>query len=147
MTIENSKKIIFLTQAEALFLDDALTVLTDREGSLGIGGLRPLGPSAMLAVPVDLIDRIGMVVLLTTSDNGLSEAALEIDTSELYLLREVAQSNVKILEENVGYNLKRKIYLTLLEDNYKDSLQFAKLMEDMQTTSTETRNKAKTNFS
>ena len=118
MTSENSKKIIFLTQAEALFLDDALTVLTDRESMHGIGGLRPVAPSA-----------------------------LEVDDSELYLLREAAQTSVKFAEENVGYNLKRKIYLALLEDVYKDSLQFAKLMQDMQTTSTETRNKAKTNFS
>jgi len=147
MTSENSKKIIFLTQAEALFLDDALTVLTDRESMHGIGGLRPVAPSALLAAPVDLIDRLGMAVLVTTSDNGLPEAALEVDDSELYLLREAAQTSVKFAEENVGYNLKRKIYLALLEDVYKDSLQFANLMQDMQTTSTETRNKAKTNFS
>ena len=110
-------------------------------------GLRPVGPSAMLAVPPDLIDRIGMAVLLTTSNDGLTEAALEVDMQELYFLREAAQSSVKFLDEAVGYNLKRKIYMALLEDEYKDSLQFAKLMKDMETDSVATRNKTKTNFS
>ena len=140
-------KIIFLTRAEALFLDDALTVMTDRETLMGIQGMRPLGPSAMMSAPPDLIERIGMAILLTTSTNGIKEAALEVDDQELYLLRECAQSTIKFDEEPVGFNLKRKIYLALLEDNYKDSLQFAKLMVDMETDSGTTKQKAKENFS
>jgi len=139
-------KIIFLTRAEALFLDDALTVMTDRETLMGIGGMRPLGPSAMMSAPPDLIERIGMAILLTTSTNGIKEAALEVDDQELYLLRECAQSTIKFDDEPVGFNLKRKIYLALLEDNYKDSLQFAKLMEDMETDSSVSKQKAKENF-
>ena len=140
-------KIIFLTRAEALFLDDALTVMTDRETLMGIQGMRPLGPSAMMSAPPDLIERIGMAILLTTSTNGIKEAALEVDDQELYLLRECAQSTIKFDDEPVGFNLKRKIYLALLEDNYKDSLQFAKLMVDMETDSGTTKQKAKENFS
>jgi len=140
-------KIIFLTRAEALFLDDALTVMTDRETLMGIVGMRPLGPSAMMSAPPDLIERIGMAILLTTSTNGIKEAALEVDDQELYLLRECAQSTIKFDDEPVGFNLKRKIYLALLEDNYKDSLQFAKLMVDMETDSGTTKQKAKENFS
>ena len=140
-------KIIFLTRAEALFLDDALTVMTDRETLMGIVGMRPLGPSAMMSAPPDLIERIGMAILLTTSTNGIKEAALEVDDQELYLLRECAQSTIKFDEEPVGFNLKRKIYLALLGDNYKESLQFAKLMVDMETDSGATKQKAKENFS
>ena len=140
-------KIIFLTRAEALFLDDALTVMTDRETLMGIVGMRPLGPSAMMSAPPDLIERIGMAILLTTSSDAIKEAALEVDDQELYLLRECAQSTIKFDDEPVGFNLKRKIYLALLEDNYKDSLQFAKLMVDMETDSGTTKQKAKENFS
>jgi len=140
-------KIIFLTRAEALFLDDALTVMTDRETLMGIQGMRPLGPSAMMSAPPDLIERIGMAILLTTSSDAIKEAALEVDDQELYLLRECAQSTIKFDDEPVGFNLKRKIYLALLEDNYKDSLQFAKLMVDMETDSGTTKQKAKENFS
>ena len=140
-------KIIFLTRAEALFLDDALTVMTDRETLMGIQGMRPLGPSAMMSAPPDLIERIGMAILLTTSSDAIKEAALEVDDQELYLLRECAQSTIKFDEEPVGFNLKRKIYLALLGDNYKESLQFAKLMVDMETDSGATKQKAKENFS
>ena len=52
----------------------------------------------------------------------------------------------KFDDEPVGFNLKRKIYLALLEDSYKDSLQFAKLMVDMETDSTVARQKARENF-
>lgn len=145
-------KIIFLTRAEALYLDDALTMITlpDKDmPNVGIPmmGMRNVAPSAMLAVPPDLIDRIGMVVLLTTANNGVAEAALEVDIQELYFLREAAVSTVKFLDEPVGYTLKRKIYMAILEDDYKDSLQFAKLMRDMETDSETTRNKAKKNSS
>jgi hypothetical protein len=115
--------------------------------SIPMMGMRTVAPSAMLAVPPDLIDRIGMVVLLTTAENGVAEAALEVDIQELYFLREAAVSTVKFLDEPVGYTLKRKVYMALLEDDYKDSLQFAKLMKDMEMDSGTARNKAKENFS
>jgi len=140
-------KIIFLTRAEALFLDDAITVMTDREGMAGVIGMRPIAPSAMMSAPPDLVERIGMVVLLTTSSSDIKEAPLELDDQELYLLRECAQSAIKFDDEPVGFNLKRKIYLALLEDNYKDSLQFAKLMADMETDSGTAKQKARENFS
>jgi len=143
---ELNMKSIVLTRAEALFLDDTLTVMTDRETMSGLAGIRPLGASAMMAAPPDLIDRIGMAVLLTTSTNAISEAVLVVDDQELYLLRECAQSSIKFDDEPVGFNLKRKIYLALLEDSYTDSLQFAKLMVDMETDSTVARQQARENF-
>jgi len=85
-------------------------------------------------------------VLLTTSTNAISEAVLVVDDQELYLLRECAQSSIKFDDEPVGLNLKRKIYLALLEDSYTDSLQFAKLMVDMETDSTVARQQARENF-
>ena len=46
---ESNMKSIVLTRAEALFLDDTLTVMTDRETMSGIAGIRPLEASAMMA--------------------------------------------------------------------------------------------------
>ena len=54
---------------------------------------------------------------------------------------------MKFLEEAVGFNLKRKIYSALLEDDYADSLKFAKMMEDMETDSNASRDQAKKNLS
>ena len=147
MKKKSSMKTLIITKAEALYLDDVFTVLTFPEDKISISGVRPITPSAMGAAPPDLIERIGMAVLLTTADDGVTETELTVDDGELYLLREVANTNVKFLDEMVGFNLKRKIYMALLEDSYKESLQFAKLMKDMEVNSTDARNQAKTNFS
>ena len=136
-----------LTKAEALYLDDVFTIATFPDKEYGVPlGLRPIQGTALLAVPPELIERIGMVILLTTSEGGLTEAPLEVDETELYLMREVAHTNAKFLDEPVGYNLKQKIYFALLEDIFKVSLQFAKLMSDLEVNSTEAKNKAKSNL-
>ena len=141
-----SMKTLMITKAEALYLDDVFTMLTFPEEKISISGVRPITPSAMGVAPPDLIERIGMAVLLTTADDGIAEAELMVDEGELYLLREVANTNVKFLDEMVGFNLKRKVYMALLEDSYKESLQFAKLMKDMEENSTVSRNKAKIKY-
>ena len=141
-----SMKTIIITKAEALYLDDVFTMLTFPEERISTSGVRPITPSAMGVAPPDLIERIGMAVLLTTADDGITEAELEVDEGELYLLREVANTNVKFLDEMVGFNLKRKIYMGLLEDSYKESLQFAKLMKDMEQDSAVSRDKAKIKY-
>ena len=144
---EYETKILMLTKAEALYLDDVCTVLTTPDRELGIPiGLRPVQGTALLAVPSKLLERIGMIILLTASENGISEAPLEVDETDLFLLREVANTNARFLDEPVGFNLKRKIYVALLEDVFKDSLQFAKLMNDLELNSTDSRNKARSNL-
>jgi len=140
-------KVLMLTKAEALYLDDVFTVLTLPDKEFGVPlGMRPVGQSALLAVPPSLIDKIGMVVLLTTTENGVTEAPLEVDETELYFIREVANTQAKFLDESVGFNLKRKIYYALLEDDFKESLQFAKIMEDLETSSSDARKQAQTNL-
>ena len=146
MKKNSSMKTIMITKAEALYLDDVFTMLTFPEEKISISGVRPITPSAMGVAPPDLIERIGMAVLLTTADDGIAEAELMVDEGELYLLREVSNTNVKFLDEMVGFNLKRKVYMALLEDSYKESLQFAKLMKDMEENSTVSRNKAKIKY-
>ena len=141
-----SMKTLMITKAEALYLDDVFTMLTFPEEKISISGVRPITPSAMGVAPPDLIERIGMAVLLTTADDGIAEAELMVDEGELYLLREVANTNIKFLDEMVGFNLKRKVYMALLEDSYKESLQWAKLTKDMEQDSTTSRNKAKINY-
>ena len=141
-----SMKTITITKAEALYLDDVFTMLTFPEEKISMSGVRPVTPSAMGVAPPDLLERIGMAVLLTTSDEGITESELMVDEGEFYMLREVANTNIKFLDEMVGYSLKRKIYMALLEDSYKQSLQFAKLMKDLEQDSTTSRNKAKIKY-
>ena len=141
-----SMKTLMITKAEALYLDDVFTMLTFPEEKISMSGVRPITPSAMGVAPPDLLERIGMAVLLTTSDGGIAEAELTVDEGELYMLREVANTNVKFLDETVGFNLKIKIHKALLEDRYLKELQWSRIKKDMEQDSTTSRNKAKIKY-
>ena len=117
---------ISLTRNEALFIDDSLSMLIERDGDANImnehrvSTVRPLTPTAGLPAPLELIEKIGMAVLYTTDpENGSKEALLELDVTDLLMLRELAHSYVKVGEEAVGFNLKKKIYLSLYGVEYQ----------------------------
>ena len=82
---------------------------------------------------MEVIERIGLAVLLTTDpDNTSQTTTISMPLAELYLLRECCQSFVKINTEPVGYNLLRKIYTVILERALQDRLTFDKLTEDIE---------------
>ena len=115
---------LVLTRNEVLYLDDSLTLMIEREISnhegTQLSTMRAVIPSAQLPVPIELVEKIAMGVLYTTDpDNGGMDVELKFDSAELYLLREVAQSFIKIGNEPVGYNLKKKIYSELFSEEYK----------------------------
>ena len=116
---------VTLTRNEVLYLDDSLTLMIEREmmnptDGTQLSTMRAVVPSASLPVPLELVDKIAMGVLYTTDSDHLGiDVELNFDSSELYLLREIAHSFIKIGNEPVGYNLKKKIYGALYADQYK----------------------------
>ena len=104
-----------LTKNEALFLDDRLTLMVQREGDeQEVYSMRPVQMTAGLAVPLDLMDKIGKAVAFTTNpENQGQEYEFTLDISEAFMIREVASSVIKVDEEAVGYNLKRKVCVLL----------------------------------
>ena len=122
-----------LTKNEALFLDDGLTLMVEREGDeQRVYSMRPVQMTARLAAPLDLMEKIGKAVVYTTApENQGKEYAFAIDISELFMIREVASSFIKIEGEPVGLNLKRKIcgllYAKDLEQESRDA-RLAKLV-------------------
>ena len=107
-----------LTRNEALFLDDSLTLMVERDGEeQRVYSMRPVQMTAGLAVPLDLMDKIGKAVVYTTNkENQGQEYIFAVDISELFMIREVASSFIKIGDEPVGYNLKRKVCELLYSD-------------------------------
>ena len=91
--------------------------------------------TAGLAVPLDLMDKIGRAVAFTTdTDNLGKEYAFTLDISEVFMIREVASSFIKVGEEAVGYNLKRKVCVLLYGDELKQEnrdVQVDKLLKDV----------------
>ena len=93
---------------------------------------RHLVASACIPVPVEVVERIGLAVLLTTEPENYDQTAeIEIPLAELFLLRECCQSFIKVNREAVGYNLLRKIYALILEENLKERVMFDKLTSDI----------------
>jgi hypothetical protein len=120
-----------LTKNEALFLDDGLTLMVERVGDeQRIYSMRPVQMTARLAVPLDLMDKIGKAVVYTTTpENQGKEYAFAIDITELFMIREVASSFIEIEGEPVGLNLKRKIYALLYAKELEQENRDARLVK------------------
>ena len=81
--------------------------------------MRPVMASMCIPAPVDLIEKIAVAVLFTLDpENVGQEARVELVESDLFCLREVTQSYVRVGDEMVGFNLKRKIYTALYGTEY-----------------------------
>jgi len=130
----NQTKTLSLSRNEALFLSDTFTLLIehDREGGSLQLPARGIVPSAGMSVPIEMIQKIGMAVLMTTDPkNTMQLTEMDFTVSELFLMRECCQSFVRMNNEPVGYNLTRKIYRLLLEDTLQEKVFFDKLTKDL----------------
>lgn len=125
-----------LSRNEALFLDDSCTLMVERDSEEGrVYSMRPVQMTAGLAVPLDLMDKIGKAVAFTTNpENQGKEYEFTLDISEAFMIREVASSFIKVGEEAVGYNLKRKVCILLygeeLQQENRD-VQVDQLLKDI----------------
>ena len=115
------EKVLELTRKEALYIDDSLTMMLDgSDGGMMFSAMRPLVASASIPAPLDLIEKIAVAVLFTMDDdNEGTLAEVNLNDGDLLCLREICQSYIRIGEEPVGYNLKRKIYMALYGTEYK----------------------------
>ena len=131
--------ILGISRNEALFLDDSFTLLVQRDAEdNSITYMRPIQMTAGLAVPIELMEKVGKGVLYTTEANNLGkEYQFPISISELYMIREVASSFVRVGDEPVGFSLKRKVcdllYGDLLKKESSDRVAF-KLLTEIDTT-------------
>lgn len=134
--ILNDIKILQLTRNEALYLSDSVTLLmehTPEAGRLHVPA-RQLMPQAGVPVPLDLIQKIGLAVLLTTDIEDEPSDTLhqvEVTIADLFLLRECCQSFVKVNQEMVGFNLLKKIYELVLDEDMKERRFFKRITKGM----------------
>ena len=93
-----------------------------------IGTMRLLLLSAPMGAPLDLIEKITYAVLYTTDDaNQGKEAFIQVTDEDIYILREISQSYIKVGNEMVGYNLKRKLY-QLIHSDYTSDMEWDALL-------------------
>ena len=132
LEIEDRERELSLSRNEALYLSDSMTLMIekDTQDGIAIGTMRAVSPSAPLPVPIEIIDKVGMAVLYTTDpDNIGKDYWSTFSYNELYLIREICQSFVKVGNEQVGFNLKRKIYKALLKEQYEGEKLANQLLE------------------
>ena len=115
------EKMLKVSRNEALFIDDSLTMMLDAaDGGLMFSAMRPLAATAQIPAPLDLIEKIAVAVLFTMDENNEGVLAeVNLNDGDLLCLREICQSYIKVGDEPVGYNLKRKIYMALYGTEYK----------------------------
>jgi len=126
-------KMLSLTKYEALFLSDSVTLLMEhdtQEGRFQVPA-RTIAPRAGIGVPLELIQKLGLAVVLVTEPESDDTVDLPISISELYLIREVCQSYAQINDTPVGYNLLRKVYKLLLESDLRERADFENLLHEV----------------
>ena len=126
-------KLLSLTKYEALFLSDSVTLLMEHDAQEGRFQVpaRTIAPRAGIGVALELIQKIGLAVLMITEPKAEDTVDLPISISELYLIREVCQSYVQINGTPVGYDLLRKVYGLLLETDLRERTEFENLLHDV----------------
>jgi hypothetical protein len=125
---------IHMTRNEILFLDDSLTMMIEKDGMQeSVTTMRAMMPSAYLPAPVTLIDKLAMAVLrITDPDEVNIGTVVHLNTTDIYMLREVCHSYSRVGREQVGYNLKRKLYLALYAENYTRDKQIDRLLSTVE---------------
>ena len=132
--LEEALHPIYMTCKEVLFLDDSLTMMIEKDGMAeAVTTMRAMLPSAYLPAPVTLIDKIAIAVLKVTDPEEITKGTVvHLNTTDIYMLREVCHSYMKVGGEPVGYNLKRKLYLALNAENYDRDKQIDKLLSTVE---------------
>ena len=103
-------KTLSLTRNETLYIDDSLSLMIERgESERHVGTMRLQMLSAPMGGTLDLIEKITYAVLYTTDDtNKGKEAKVEVTEEDIYTLREIAQSYIKVGSEMVGFNWRKR---------------------------------------
>ena len=131
--IDEELRAITFTRDELLYIDDNLTMMLERGGMAdNFITVRPVQATAGLPSPVELLDKIGMAILqITDEDLSLSELTVHLTATDLYMLREIAKTTIKINGRYLGLELKRKIYKLLYEDEYRTEQNLTRLLADV----------------
>ena len=114
---------VWLTAKEVLFIDDNLHLMIEApRGQHGahVTTIRPLARQPGIPAVSEMIEKIGHAVLnITDCDNAARPTRVDFDATELLVIREIALSDIKIGDEPVGLNLKKKVYGALWGEAYR----------------------------
>ena len=95
--------------------------------------LKPMSRISLVAVPIDLIEKIGNAFLehLRVKKYASDTIAVPISEMELYMLREIALTKAEYFGKRVGISLKRKILSALFEKQNNQLNLLEELLKDI----------------
>lgn len=133
-----------LDELELLYIDDSLGCLrpnpfSDFDDQLV--SLRDLIPGAKAVAFPETILKIGGALLeITESDekNSVKSVLIDFNEDELWMLRELADSNIRTKDRAVGYKLKLKIHKALQQTIANEALNDEGLASSLDNTEVET---------
>jgi len=111
--------VINLSVKELVYVDDSISALTkpSKDENMYLP-LRMSMPSNTIGAPMSLIKKVGVAVLNAFDKRGA--VALQMDESELLILRELAHSGIRDEDQMIGLGLKRKVYSALWGEKVKE---------------------------
>ncbi len=118
---------MILTKNELLYIDDKITLslfdlAEDEEEYFNLvteESLKFRSGDSSVITSLELIYKISKGYL-ECDENHLEEIEVELDIKDIILLREIAQSNAKINNENIGIPLKIKIMKEIVNIFHED---------------------------
>lgn len=128
---------LLLTRDELFYIDDNLTMMIEKESRNGgdnqFSTVRPVIATAGIPAPVELLEKIGFAVLQVTDEDEVWDKTISVPVTatDLYMLRELARSTIKVNGKFLGLELKKKIYQLLYADEFKVEKNVEKLLADV----------------
>lgn len=118
---------MILTKNELLFIDDKITlslfdIAEDEEDYFNLineESLKPRSGNSSIITSLELIYKISKACL-ECEENNINEIEIDLDVKDIILIREIAQSNAKINNENIGVALKLKIMKEIVNIFHED---------------------------
>ena len=118
---------MILTKNELLYIDDKITlslfdIAEDEEDYFNLIGeesLKPRSGNSSVITSLELIYKISKACL-ECEENNINEIEIYLDVKDIILIREIAQSNAKINNENIGISLKLKIMKEIVNIFHED---------------------------
>jgi len=124
---KNNKK-INLTLAELLFIDDNSTMAINGAEFEGMIPVRVPQATPCTIVTIDFIDKMGKALLKSMKTGA---TIVSVSDADLYLLREMATSDIVHYGNRVGITIKQKVLNALYSKEITDLTTLEEILKDI----------------
>ena len=121
-------KRLTLNVAELIFLDDSMTLAVHNSEYENMMPIRVPMAQDCTIVSIDLLDKIGRALVKCIGHKSIT---IKVSDSDLYVLRELAQSHHKSFGYHVGIIIKHKVLHALYGSDVRFEVDLNDLLKDI----------------